>query len=105
MAFSDVQTAMRNLETYRREKDDYGVRDSEPVWILSRIIKKAVNGHDPKVPTTADGWEIYSSMEGAEDVAQNLHTLTSKLLEAIGNCTVKEFNSDPRIKELLEKHY
>lgn len=104
MAFSDVQTAMSNLETYRREKDDYGVRDSEPVWILSRIIKRAVEGDNPKIPTTADGWEIYSSMEGAEDVAQNLHTLTSALVEAIGNCTVRELNGDPRF-EVLRKYY
>lgn len=104
MAFSHVKEAIVNLDNYRRDKASYGVYDSEPVWVLGRIIKRAVEGDNPKIPASANDWQIYSDMEGSETVAQGLNRLTYKLVEAIGNCTVWEMNNDPQF-QVLKKYY
>ena len=47
----------------------FGACDSEPQHIFRGLIRRALKGKPVTIPTTAQGWEIYSDMDGADKVA------------------------------------
>jgi len=50
----------------------FGACDSEPQHIFRGLIRRALKGKPVTIPTTAQGWEIYSDMDGADIVAATL---------------------------------
>lgn len=94
MSTASVKASMKNLENYMNENSKYGVWDSEPVYVMRKILRKTCEGSPAKVPSTSAGWQIYSDMEGSEVVAQNLHTLMQDVVKEIGNTTVFESNTE-----------
>jgi hypothetical protein len=51
---------------------DFGACDSEPHHIFDNLIRRALKGKPVTIPTTAQGWELYSDMDGADIVAASL---------------------------------
>lgn len=94
MSTASVKASMKNLEKYMNTNSKYGVWDSEPVYVMRKIIRKTREGLQPKVPSTSDGWQIYSDMDGSEEVAQHLHNLMQDVVKEIGSTTVFESNSE-----------
>lgn len=93
MSIASVKSSMEVLKKYMNEISNYGVWDSEPLYVLRSILRKTREGLKAKVPSTAAGWQIYK-MEGSETVAQNLHNLMTDVVNEIGGTTVFESNSD-----------
>jgi len=60
----------------------YGTNDSEPRWVKNKVFQQAFDLKYPKFPETANDWEIYSSVKGAEEAAKNL---TKALKEVVNN--------------------
>jgi len=63
MSTASVKASMKNLENYMNENSKYGVWDSEPVYVMRKILRKTCEGSPAKVPSTSAGWEIYSDIE------------------------------------------
>jgi chromosome segregation and condensation protein ScpB len=60
---------------------EYGACDSEPQSIVRALIRNALKGRQVNIPTTASGWELYSSMEDADIVAGLLAERAKPLVE------------------------
>jgi hypothetical protein len=56
----------------RQNHRQFGTCDSEPYHIFRNLIRRALKGKPVTIPTTAQGWEIYSDMDGADIVAATL---------------------------------
>lgn len=91
MSTANVKVAMDNLEKCMNENSKYGVWDSEPVYVMRRILRNTVKGLPVKVPSTSRDWQIYD-MEGSESVAQNLHNVMQDVVKEVGSTTVFESN-------------
>lgn len=64
---------------YRR----FGAGDTEPDGVFHRCLVRAFKGGTFEVPTTAQGWELYSDMPGAGVAARALAARTKKCVEFI----------------------
>jgi hypothetical protein len=93
MSTANVKVAMDNLEKCMNENSKYGVWDSEPVYVMRRILRNTVKGLPVKVPSTSRDWQIYD-MEGSESVAQNLHNVMQDVVKEVGSTTVFESNTE-----------
>jgi hypothetical protein len=56
-----------------QEHRKYGACDSEPQQVFNALLRRALKGKPVEIPRTAEGWELYSSMEGADVVACTLY--------------------------------
>jgi len=100
MSTESVKQAIAAFDDYCKEKRNYGTWDSEPIRLIRSLIQRILAGKNVKVPKTANEWQIYSTVAGAEIVAQNMHNLFSKIVEEVGKTTVAEANS-PAFKNAI----
>jgi hypothetical protein len=69
MTFNEaVSRFNKTCQTHR----EFGTCDTEPQYIFRSLIRRALKGESVTIPRTAQGWELYSSMEGADIVATTL---------------------------------
>lgn len=70
---------IKEFEGVMRKHSDFGAFDSEPWYLYKHMLKKAFKLGSYKIPATADGWQLYSMMEGSDDAARELCDEFSKL--------------------------
>lgn len=90
--------AMREFVVFCSNFSSYGVNDSEPTAIIYGIFRKARQGKEVNIPTTAEEWELYSSMADSDTVAAGLHDAVQKMVEAIQNCSIRDI---PHLKQMF----
>jgi predicted DNA-binding protein YlxM (UPF0122 family) len=74
----------KTANKYRR----FGATDTEPDGVFQWLLVQAVKGKKPTVPTTVDGWELYSDMVGNGAAAANLGRSARTCVEFIGSIPV-----------------
>jgi L-alanine-DL-glutamate epimerase-like enolase superfamily enzyme len=102
MFADDVAQQFFILKSDMAKFSKYGAIDTEPRNVVYDLIRKAFKGRNPKVPRTADAWELYSSMEGVEEVANQLGEQLKVVVDALGNLTLIEAR---KLKELPEFYF
>ena len=90
MVADDVAEQFLILESEMEKFSKYGAIDTEPRNFVYARIRKAFEGRGTSVPRTADAWGLYSSMEGVEEVANQLGEQLEKVIDGLGNLTLIE---------------
>jgi len=102
MVADDVAQQFFILKSDMVKFKDYGAIDTEPRNVVYDLIRKVYEGKKVNIPRTADAWELYSSMEGVEEVASQLGEQFKKVVDGLGNLTVFEAR---KLKELPEFYF
>jgi hypothetical protein len=67
---------------------DQGAADSEPGHLFYDILGRFLNGHEPNIPTTAAGWDLYTGEKNVGLAATALRWTTMRALKAAATDTV-----------------
>jgi len=102
MVADDVAQQFFILKSDMAKFSKYGAIDTEPRNVVYHLIRRGYRGKTVNIPRTADAWELYSSMEGVEEVANQLGEQLEKVIDGLGNLTVKEAR---KLKELPEFYF
>lgn len=86
---TEIKRAISEMYTLMEVFAKFGASDSEPRGIFRDILEDVLEGREPHVPQTAEGWELFSDMYGAEQIALQLHD-KARLVEFIGNANARE---------------
>lgn len=70
---SDIKNAIAEMYDLMGRYSAYGASDTEPRAEFSDILRGQLEGRDVTVPDTARGWQLFSDMAGADEVARILH--------------------------------
>jgi hypothetical protein len=65
------------------EHSAYGASDTEPRAVFAQILSEQLAGLDPYIPTTAEGWQLYSDMRGSACVAGKLAGAAASAVKAM----------------------
>jgi hypothetical protein len=85
----ELKQIVTDMDALMSELSKFGAADSEPDGVFQSLLMQAIRGKDPKVPTTADGWELYS-MHGAGGAARRLASKARQAVTFIGKLSVKD---------------
>lgn len=66
----------------------YGTADSEVFRVFRYLLKRAVEGGDPYIPLSQDGWELYD-LPGSSLVANQLHAAATAAVDALKTCPMR----------------
>lgn len=77
---SDIKTAIGEMYELMGKYSAYGASDTEPRGEFADILHDHLEGRDVTIPDTARGWQLFSSMAGADDVARILHDKAADVL-------------------------
>lgn len=78
-----IKEAVKNFENTQRKFSSFGASDTEPDGIFQSLLRRAANDKEYKIPYTADGWELYSDVPGAEDAAKELGDAAKQCVDLI----------------------
>ena len=79
MAFIE---AVRKFEAVCERYSRFGAADTEPDMEFQYLIRQLSEGEEPKVPDTAEGWQLFSDMPGAQGVARRLAVEARRVIAA-----------------------
>ena len=68
----------------------FGAMDTEPRGAFAQILHDFQAGTEPSIPTTAEGWGLFTSIEGSERVATLLSDQAHKVV-AVANSDYRAF--------------
>ena len=82
--FEALRDCLTNIDRYMEsaEATKLGASDTEPCWVLHDLLRNLFQGGVDREPLGANGWQIYTSMDGADRVAEMLDGLWSVLVSA-----------------------
>lgn len=85
LKLKEVKKAIRDFYELQEKHRDAGARDTEPCVVFERIVRRALRGEFDvaRVPNTATGWELYSSVEKSAEAALELHAAALRVTLAI----------------------
>lgn len=101
-ALEKTQQALEDYQKVSISLQNFGSTDSEPRWVAQDCIKDIMAGRRPVIPNTANGWQLYCSMEGSEDAAERLHQAMQKCEDAINNVRLRYRNE---LFEVVSKYF
>ena len=101
-ALEKTQQALEDYQKVSIGLQNFGSRDSEPRWVAQDCIKDIMAGRRSVIPNTANGWQLYCSMEGSEDAAERLHQAMQKCKDAINNVQLRYRNE---LFEVVSKYF
>ena len=69
-----MRKAFSEFEKIQNRFAKYGATDTEPDSIMQLVVAKhlGLRAGEKKFPTSAEGWELYSDMDGAGAAAHSL---------------------------------
>ncbi|AMQ66823.1 hypothetical protein SEA_SHAM4_83 [Mycobacterium phage Sham4] len=82
MSDTDVMDQIEQMYATMEHYSDFGAFDTEPRSIFASLLDAQLKGDEPKVPTSADGWNIFADMDGADIAANHLTGQARRVLEA-----------------------
>ncbi len=85
----ELETALKEIDAAMSKYSDYGACDSEPVYVVRRILEKALKGKPVTVPRTGNGWQLYSCSMDCSEPASVLHHACQKAVDIILNTPMK----------------
>ncbi len=81
-----LRLAVKEFEKTQKRFAKFGATDTEPDAIFQRLLVRAFQGKAPKVPVTADGWDLYVGDDGDEVAASNLYRQAKACVDLINAC-------------------
>lgn len=78
-----IKEAVKNFEQTQSKFRSFGATDTEPDTIFQSLLRKAMSNKEFEVPTTPNGWELYSDMPGVDEAAKELAEAAKKCVEII----------------------
>lgn len=78
----------------------YGATDTEPDRVFQVLLNKCAAGEAPKIPRTAEDWDLYTDMPGVSVAAKVLCMIATELAIEIENLPLK-YHTD--LKTLVQK--
>jgi hypothetical protein len=85
-----IREAVENFRKVQDSLDEFGTTDTEPERIFQVRLKWALQGKQFELPSTADGWDLYSEEEGSDAAAQQLYFAARKVVDLISACPLGE---------------
>jgi hypothetical protein len=101
MSFESFQNNIKELNKVLDDNSKFGTWDSEVVYKVRRLVKRAFDT-TVILPKTPSAWEIYSDMEGADYVAEQLHIAMTRVIESINSLTVKDLKNPEFVRFFSE---
>lgn len=101
MSLDSFKNNIKELHKVLDDNSKFGTWDSEVVYKVRRLVKRAFDT-TVTLPKSASAWEIYSDMEGADYVAEQLHIAMTKVIESINSLTVKDLKNPEFIQFFAE---
>jgi len=72
---------LKEMNALMIELSNYGASDTEPSCVLADTFQRAFMDDEIQIPTTAEEWQLYSDMPGANKVARRLANKVKKVLK------------------------
>ena len=90
LKIKEVTRAIRDFYELQEKHRDSGARDTEPCVVFERIVRRALRGEVDltRVPNTATGWELYSSVENSPFAALELHAAALRVALTIATAPI-----------------
>jgi hypothetical protein len=79
----EVDALWKQFEKVQQECSSLGATDTEPDWQFENAVRIALRDDKVAVPTTADGWELFTTQAGAEAAARKLHDACRPICELV----------------------
>lgn len=80
----------KEFEELQNKLSNFGAADTEPNYHFMHSLRKKINDNEDYIPSNADEWELYTSMEGSEEAAEKMTSALKNLLNKIDNGLHKE---------------
>lgn len=77
-----LQQALETLAATQARHVRFGACDTEPRAVVADLLDALHRGEEPEVPVTAVGWQLFSSMDGSEAAAAQLHEAATAVIAA-----------------------
>lgn len=87
MTLLDKCKEFEELMTQHRK---FGANDTEPRFHFKNALYCKIHKEVDKIPKNANDWELYSSMEGSDVVAEELTKALKPIIDSIENTPHKE---------------
>lgn len=100
-ALDELKKRITAFEKAQRKWAKAGAADTEPDGLWQVRLVRALEGKDPNVPTTAEGWELYTTNPEAEKAAAELAAACKDACDFIKSVPLGE--SGP-VREYLEAY-
>ncbi len=101
-ALQATEQALESYQKISKELKDFGSRDTEPCWVAQDCIRDIMAGRRPAIPNTANGWQLYCSMEGSENAAERLYQAIQECEDAINSVKLLYRNE---LFEVVSKYF
>ena len=80
----------KEFEDLMSQYSKFGATDTEPRFHFRNALYCKIHKDVDKTPKNADDWELYSSMSGSEQAAEELTKALKPIIESIDNAPHKE---------------
>lgn len=91
--YNDVKQAIKDLDQVQRKYANYGARDTEPDYVLQRVIMDALAGKNGDIwKLSADELELFTSTMDCDRAAVNICGALKVVVNAIRRCTVQHLD-------------
>ena len=77
-----LQHALDELRATQSRYARFGASDTEPRGVVAGFLDALHRGVEPEIPTTAEGWQLFSDMDGSAAVAARLHAAATAVVVA-----------------------
>lgn len=80
----------KEFEELMNKYSKYGATDPEPLFQFRNTLRCKIYKDTERIPNNADDWELYSVIEGAEFVAEELTQAFTPIIKSIDESSQKE---------------
>ncbi len=83
-----LNDAIKAFQAAQDKYSDHGAYDTEPRCVFEDLLDDAVEGKDPVVPRSGDGWQLYTGSMKCGQAARALHSAAKKCVDIIKGAPV-----------------
>jgi hypothetical protein len=91
-----LNDGIKKFEDTQKKYRDYGAFDTEPDWVFQKLLIDTVEGKQPNVPRSGQGWELYASSMDCETAAEELSNAAMYVIKLIENAPIKHYDAIKR---------
>lgn len=88
---TEIRSAVSAFERLQNQYRSFGAGDTEPDGIFQQLLIRAFCGEAVTVPDDAAGWDLYSSVAGANKVAVKLKDATEKVVQLMRQSPISQY--------------
>jgi len=96
-----LKKAIKQFEECADKHRSVGARDTEPDGVFQRLLLNALAGTAPTPPRSANGWELYTTMEESHAAAEELFEAALEVVRVIESCSIRDVQA---LREYLDDY-